>query len=213
MHTQKTCPSDGQLAVRFRQRGFTLIELTVVIVVMGILAVSVLSFGYLAVRDRETLKNEARSLAGYLEKIRSLSATSGKTHSVEYDIENQIYFTWVPAKNPDEGEVLEDGDESDPRVAAGYHPMPSRFNASRERIFTVWIDRIAFADGSEAKDEKVKIDFSPTGGGHWHYVYLSSDKNETGEDKFWYTIEVNPFTGSAEIYPGQKEPEEPQRLD
>ncbi|MEE9311439.1 MAG: type II secretion system protein [Planctomycetota bacterium] len=213
MHCYSITHSGGQKAVRFRQRGFTLIELTVVIVVMGILAVGTISFGYMAFRDKEQLKDEARSLAGYLENIRGLSAHSGKTHTVVYDLDQQMYFTWVPAKNPDEGEILEDGDESDLRKAAGYHRMPNRFNARREREFNVWIDHIAFADGSTADDKKVLIDFSPEGGGHWHYVYLSSDKDNTGDEKFFYTIEVNPFTGAAEIYPGIVEPEEPEKAE
>ncbi|MHC4839402.1 MAG: pilus assembly FimT family protein [Planctomycetota bacterium] len=213
MPTIKTTRSGGPLAVRFRQRGFTLIELVVVVVIVGVLAVSVMSFGYMTFRDKEQLKDEARTLAGYLEKLRGMAAHSGKTHSIEYDLEQQLYYTWMPAKNPDEGEILEDGDESDPRIAAGYHRMPSRFNARRERRFSVWIDHIAFADGSTADSDQVMIDFSPLGGGHWHYVYLSSDVEGTDEDKYYYTVEVNPFTGAAEIYPGKVEPEEPEKLD
>ena len=55
-------------------------------------------------------------------------------------------------------------------------------------------------------DATVKIDFMPSGGSHWHLIYLT---NEDGE---FYTVEVNPFTGAAEVYPGELKPEEPERL-
>ena len=196
-------PPGGPRAARFASRGMTLIEITVVVLIMGLSLVVVVTAGYLIMRDREQLKSEARELAGFLETVRTRAALTGKTLTVEYDLQEQIYFVWMPGK-AEEG--IEKSEE-DSRKAGAYHRMPSRFRGDRSRVFSVWIDRIAFADGTSEDDGKIEVDFDPRGGGHWHYIYLVNQKDE------FYTIEINPFTGLAEVYPGEIEPEMPERLN
>lgn len=197
------------MAARSAKAGFTLIEMTVVVLLLGLTIMVIAVGGYFGIRDSEQLKDEARYLAGFLEQVRSKAALTGKRHVVEYglDEDNQNYFAWVP-REPEEGEIMEyDVVDDEAYVAAGFHDMPTRRQANGSRVYAVWIDRIAFADGSETSDREVKIDFMPTGGGHWHYVYLTNAEGD------FYTIEVNPFTGSAEVYPGEIEPEEPIEVD
>lgn len=198
--------TSGRMAARCARRGVTLLEVVIVALLMGMVVVAVATAGYLLQRDTEQLKSEARALAGFLEHVRTLAALNGRTYIVQYDLEgaDQRYFVWAPRK-PEEGEVYE-GDEDEARVATGFHQMPSRQTASGERYYAVWIDRIVYGDGSQAREREVKISFMPTGGSHWHYIYLT---NENGD---YYTVEVNPFTGFAEVYPGEKTPEPPQRL-
>ncbi|MCC6465837.1 MAG: hypothetical protein IT463_10895 [Planctomycetes bacterium] len=194
----------GRRAARLPARGMTLVELTVVILLLALIVVGTITVGYFAMRDKEELKSQARTLAGFLEQVRSQSAVTGRPYAVEYNLKEQIYFAWVPRK-AEEGEVTEDADD-DGRVASAYHEMPSHYKADRSKVFGVWIDRVAFADGSSEQDGSVRVEFAPRGGGHWHYVYLTNEDNE------FYTIEVNPFTGAAEIYPGELKPEPPEEL-
>jgi len=194
---------------RAARAGFTLVELAMVILLMGMMILIVVVGGYMAFRDTEQLKDEARSLSGFLEEVRTLSAVKGKRYTVEYDLDSdeQMYFVWAP-KTVEAGDVIEpSGDDDDEtRTAVGFHPMPTRNRADGSRVYSVWIDHIAYGDGSKVDEGKVKIHFMPTGGSHWHLVYL------TNEDGDFYTIEVNPFTGAAEVYPGEIEPEPPEKL-
>lgn len=183
----------------------------VVILLLGLTIIGIAVGGFLTLRDTEELKNESRSLAGFLEHVRSKSALRGKRYVVEYNLdpdEWQGYFAWSPRES---GESEERYDYSivddDAYQAVGQREMPWRRRGDGSRVYVVWIDRIAFADGSVEDDDVVQVDFRPSGGSHWHYVYLTNSEGD------FYTIEVNPFTGDAEIYPGEVEPEEPIRVD
>lgn len=193
-------------AARSAKSGFTLVELVIVILIIGLIVMSVFVAATFGLRNTEQLKHEARQLGGFLEHVRSLAALNGRRYTVEYNLDEdrQRYFVWAPV-TLEEGDVFQ-GDPEDARKPAGYHDMPTRNRADGSLIYAVWIDRIAFADGSSTNDSVVQIDFMPTGGGHWHYVYLT---NEDGE---FYTISVNPFTGGSEVYPGEMKPPEPERL-
>lgn len=198
----------GLRAARAARAGFTLVEVVVVVVLMGLFILVVVVGGYFSFRNQEQLKDEARSLAGFLEQVRTLSAINGKRYTVEYslDEDEQTYFCWAPRK-VEEGDVVEAGDDDEEtRVPLGFHPMPTRTRGDGSRVYAVWIDRIGFGDGSSTDDAEVKIDFMPTGGGHWHMVYLRNDDDE------FYTVVVNPFTGAAEVYPGEYKAPEPERL-
>lgn len=194
----------GRQAARRSQRAFTLIEITVVILIIGMTLMIVMTGMFFVFRDRETLKGEARALAGVLEHLRTKAAVSGKKHRIEYNLKEQQYFVWSPRK-AEEGEVIE-GDDENAYVAGAAFQMPSRTSSSGEKRFTCWIDRITFADGKDIKDDTILIDFTPKGGTSWHYVYLT---NVDGE---FYTIELNPFTGSADYIKGEAKPEPPERL-
>jgi type II secretory pathway pseudopilin PulG len=198
--------ASGPVAARSATRGMTLVELTIVVLIMGLSVVAVLTTAAMLFRDTEELKSEARTLAGFLEHVRTLAALNGRTYTVQYDVgDDQKYFVWAP-RRAEEGEVYEERDEDDARTATGVHQMPSRQNASGNRYYSVWIAGIAYGDGSSARENEVRIDFTPVGGSHWHYVYLT---NEQGE---YYTVEINPFTGFGEVYPGEVKPEPPERL-
>lgn len=196
----------GLRAARSARSGFTLIELVVVILILGILIGTVVVAAAFGLRNKEQLKHEARSLGGFLEHVRSLAALNGRRYTVQYDLDEdrQRYFVWAPI-TLEEGDVFE-GDPEEARKPIGFHDMPTRKRADGSRVYAAWIDRIEFADGSETREAEVKIDFMPTGGGHWHYVYL------TNEDEEYYTVIVNPFTGASEVYPGEHKPPEPERL-
>jgi prepilin-type N-terminal cleavage/methylation domain-containing protein len=198
----------GPRAARAAKAGFTLVEVVVVVLLMGLIIMVIVVGGYFAFRDTEQLKDEARSLAGFLEQVRTLSAINGKRYTVEYslDEDEQTYFAWAPRK-VEEGDVVEPGEDGEEtRVPLGFHPMPTRSRGDGSRVYAVWIDRIGFGDGTFTDDDEVKIDFMPTGGGHWHMVYLKNDEDE------FYTVVVNPFTGAAEVYPGEYKAPEPERL-
>jgi type II secretory pathway pseudopilin PulG len=194
----------GHRAARASRRAFTLVEMVVVTMIVGLTIIVVAAGTYLVFRDRETLKGEARGLAGFLQHLRAQAAIKGKTYHVEYNLKDQIYFAWFP-KPAEEGEV-ESGDDEQQMTAGAYYEMPSRTGADGRRVYSCWIDRIVFADGSVAREESVRLPFAPRGGGHWHYVYLT---NADGE---FYTVEINPFTGSADVFPGELKPEPPERL-
>lgn len=200
-----TSTAGGRQAARLHRRGMTLVEITVVVIILGISVVVVATGTMMAMRDRETLKAEARSLAGFLQNIRMQAAIKGQAFEVEYNLRDQVYFPWIP-KEPKEGEVVQENDDGTSLVAGGFHEMPSRSGPGGQRVYTVWIDRIALGDGSVVRDEVYRTRFSPRGGGHWHYVYLTNAEGD------FYTIEINPFTGAADITPGEHKPEPPERL-
>lgn len=204
MATTSSMHTGGRRAARLAQRAFTLVELTVVVLLVGLFLMVVVTSTYFIFRDRETLRGTARELAGFLENVRTQAAIKGKTYKVEYNLKDQQYFAWTPRK-PEPGEVL-DAEDDESYVAGGFFELPSRTNAGGQRTYTCWIDRIAFGDGSVAKDDNVVIKFSPKGGGHWHYVYLTNNEGE------FFTIEISPFTGSADVFPGEMKPDEPERL-
>jgi type II secretory pathway pseudopilin PulG len=190
------------------RRAMTLVEISMVLLILAVSLIAVASLGYLALRDKEQLKGEARKLAGFLEHIRSLAALNGRVYTVQYnlDFENHMYFVWAPGR-PDSGEIYEEDLDLDlPRVAMGFNPFPTIQRAGGVREYNVWIAEIRYGDGSQARGRDVRFDFHPRGGGHWHYVYLTNANDE------FYTIEVNPFTGKAEVYPGYLQPEPPERL-
>ena len=185
------------------RRGFTLVELTMVVLLMGLLVMAVLTVGYFATRDKEDLKSQARSLAGFLETVRSNAALKGRAYAVEYNLDEQYYFAWVPPAANAEPPL---SSEDETRSAGAYLKLPSRYTSTNQREFSVWIDHITFADGSSESRGSVKVEFTPEGGSHWHYIYLRNARDD------FYTIEVNPFTGLAEIFPGEMKPELPERL-
>lgn len=196
----------GLMAARAARAGFTLVEIAMVVLLLGLMIMVVVVAGYLGFRDTEQLKDEARQLAGFLSQVRTLSAIQGKRFTVEYNLgDEQQYFVWRP-RNIEPGEVYEETDDDEARAASGVHQMPTRVRGDGSREFGVWIDRIGFGDGTSTQDTRVRIDFMPTGGSHWHMVYLT---NASGE---FYTISVNPFTGATEVYPGEYKPPEPERL-
>ena len=156
----------GLRAARSARAGFTLVEITMVLLLLGLLIVIIVVSSYFAFRNKEQLKDEARSLAGFLEEVRTLSAVNGKRYTVEYslDEDEQKYFVWAPRK-VEEGDVVEPtSEDEETRVAIGFHPMPTRTRGDGSRVYSVWIDHIAFGDGSTTDDAKVKIDFMPAGG-------------------------------------------------
>ncbi|MBE7490723.1 MAG: hypothetical protein HS108_03010 [Planctomycetes bacterium] len=181
-----------------------MVELTAAVLVIGLAIVIAVAGTYFLFRDRETLRGEARYLAGFLEQVRTRAAVSGRTHKIEYNLKNQQYFVWFPRK-PEEGEVI-DGDDEDAYVAGAFFEMPSRGGAGGQRRFVCWIDRICGGDGRPISDDRIIIEFTPKGGTSWHYVYLT---NEDGE---FYTIEINPFTGSADYIQGEARIEPPEKL-
>lgn len=196
----------GLRAARSTRAGFTMIEVVMVILLLGLVISAVVVAAAFGLRNKEQLKHEARHLGGFLEHVRTMAAINGRRYTVEYSLneDEQRYFVWAPM-TVEEGDFYE-GDEEEARKPVGFHEMPTRNRGDGSRVYAVWIDRIGYGDGSSTSDEQVKIDFMPTGGGHWHYVYLA---NEDGD---FYTVVVNPFTGASEIYPGEHKPPEPERL-
>jgi prepilin-type N-terminal cleavage/methylation domain-containing protein len=199
----------GRRAARVASRGYTLLELVIVLLLLGLLGAITLMAGGLMFRDTEQLKQVSRELAGFLENVRTNAAFKGSKYVVEYslDDDNQGYFAWVPYDGYEmPGDSIFEEDEQGFRVAGGFHQMPTRYRANRTRYYAVWIDRIAFGDGSVVNTGQVRVDFRPRGGSHWHYIYLT---NMNGD---FYTIEINPFTGAADIYPGELVPDPPEEL-
>lgn len=210
MKCRTNIKAGGPLAARLSRRGVTLIEITMVAMIMALSIIAVVTVLGFSWRDTEELKSQARILAGFLEHVRTKAAITGQRHTVQYDLnppsdEKMKYFVWVPRTEGEEGEIVE-GDDDDARKAISFHDLPTRVLADGSWSYSVWIDRIAFADGTTVDDDSVKIDFMPTGGSHWHYVYLRNKLDE------YYTIVVNPLTGFGEIYPGEHLPESPERL-
>ncbi|MEQ8847517.1 GspH/FimT family pseudopilin [Botrimarina sp.] len=74
----------GRSLARLRRAGFTLIELTIVVLMLGILA-GVAAPRYRAALDATQLDTAARRLAASLRHTRSLSISRGASHGLAFD--------------------------------------------------------------------------------------------------------------------------------
>ncbi len=99
-----------------RERGFTLVELMVVVVIVGLMVgVAATKLDFMVPKYK--LRGAAREVAGLLKQARSRAAGSGKDVYVEFDLPRGQYWVLVAFPKPVEG-----GQEGDPAVLE-YQPL------------------------------------------------------------------------------------------
>lgn len=203
----------------FRKRsaplGFSLLELMVVVVLLGgLIAIVIPSIRSLSSLD---LKNEITRIAGLSSEVYALSAISGKTHRIVFDLDTQKY--WVEEKVGDAGEIRPElGYEElmkvqiEKNASAKETEAANRFLPSFKEVegrlgekYTLSGDMIIHGAWTEqmtevARTGQVSIYFFS--GGYTQSAFVSlSIKGEEEESSIYMAL--SPLTGAVEINRGE----------
>lgn len=156
-----------------RREGFTLVELAVVLVILGIVVTLVLP--RLATIGQGALKENAGRLAISIKSLYNEAALSGQTHLLVLQLGQGSYevHRMVP-----KGEVLEEVAVGEPRELAG-----------DVRFRNVWVRGQGVTSSGE-----VKLPALPVGWIAESAIYLQDD------DGGVVTLHINPLDGLAEVY-------------
>ena len=158
------------------QRGFTLLELTIVIVILGLFVALITPV--LSRFNRDDLAWSARRIAGTVQYLFNEAAISGREHRLAIEVQ----------KNRLSAEVVEENGE-----AVNLKPWEKRLELPEDvRIKDVRVaGRGQFATGSAT------IRFLPGGYLEKSLIHLTDRKRG-----LTLTLRLNPFTGATEIREG-----------
>jgi general secretion pathway protein H len=175
-HSASAWPDSPAIAI-LHSKGFTLIELTVVIVVLGVmLSLIIPRLGELG---EANLKRSARHLTGMIRFLHDESQAKKDTYRLRFDITGGRYWTEVLTFN------LNDK------------------TAEFKRFSSEMVTEGSLSGQTTFRDAKVAshpddpyIEFSPNG---WVESALIHLRDGEGRD---FTLEVNPLTGNTEFREG-----------
>lgn len=141
-----------------RQRGFTIIELIMVIVILGILCAQVV-MNMDGITPEYKLRSAARTLGGTINLARSLANSRGSTFVLRYNLDRGQYWLVTPP-NKDEDPDL----PIDEREKLDVHTIPTG----------VFVEKIILLDGSEVRSGELDVIFDPLGHEGSHILYLGN---------------------------------------
>jgi prepilin-type N-terminal cleavage/methylation domain-containing protein len=193
---------------RKTRQGFSLIELTVVIVIFGIMAVGVMFTMGEGARPEYLIRSLARQTAGKMEQARLLSGLTGRLVRIEYDLDEQMM------RVSSQREILDEDEAIDARDIEDYLEPVSGLNfGNPDDLFgsPVWLDSIETYDGQSVNRGKVIIDVRPKGTSIGHVLTLRTRTNPDNGEFEEFSIDLNPLTGQARIYDYHKKVEKPKR--
>ena len=164
-----------------RARGFTVIELIVVIAILGILAsVALPSLDNFSPKYR--LRSAARTVGSTINYARSMSGGTGEEHAVRYDLEDQLVTIILP---PGEDEPLDlDLDE---REDMGPQDLPGG----------VKIVKVLYPDGYSDDRGYAYCTFDAYGNDGSHIVVLEN------EEEAQIAVIFNAILGVVDYGPGE----------
>ncbi|MEM7165673.1 MAG: prepilin-type N-terminal cleavage/methylation domain-containing protein [Planctomycetota bacterium] len=146
-------------AWRRRESGYTILELAVVIVIIGIMAASTL-MELDGVTPKYRLRGAAREIGTRINWARAIAGGSGGTFYLHYDLDRGKIWLIHPPKE----------DESEDT------PLEQRHKSSRYEVPTgVLLTTVLLANGDRVTDGGVDLEFDPFGHGGSHIVYLEND--------------------------------------
>lgn len=148
----------AESGLRFRSAGYTVIELMIVLVILGLLlATTVVNLDGISPRYR--LRGAARELGSTINWARSLSGGTGRTYTLHYDLDNRAYWIIEPP-----------GPEDDPDLPLDERPRLPR----NELPLAVEFDNLVLGDNRRVRDGTVDIEMDPLGHGGSHIVHLKN---------------------------------------
>ncbi|MCL4439746.1 MAG: type II secretion system GspH family protein [Firmicutes bacterium] len=107
------------------ESGFTLIEVIVVVLLLGIAAAMVLPRGYREATTGAALDTEAQKLAGVIRLARQKAVAGGRTYKVHLSTDN-YHLAWQIGDGPETDEPLREIDS---------HVIITKFPANRAIVF------------------------------------------------------------------------------
>ncbi len=177
-------------AARRAARGFTLVELTVVVLILGLIGGIAIST-WSSLIPNQQLNSAVRNLSEVLYGTRSDAIARNRQFRIYYDLDQESYKVRTPFR-PGGGFVRSEDEEhlwihEQDLAAAGID------------ILQVTIDDVPYTDGV------VYVRFDPLGAASHHTVLL---RQELFEREF--TIEALPLTGEIRVHEGpfEREPAE-----
>jgi prepilin-type N-terminal cleavage/methylation domain-containing protein len=173
---------------RARQRGFTLLELTMV---MAVLAIAVVTVGANidGLIPGKALQASARDIGTIIEMARGNAASRGRIYAIRYDLEAGTYQLFGPPPREDE--------EADPEGRNGPGPWglyPGIRKSLKRGVRFAGIQPMGL-DLQQGGELAVRFDPLAIEGSH--IVYLENDDGQL------YSVKYNALTGLADYIRGE----------
>jgi len=193
---------------RSSRHGFSLIELTIVIVIFGLMAVAVVFTMGEGARPEYLIRSLSRQTAGKMEQARLMAGITGRLSRIVYDLDEQLMVVYTQREiKPDEDDV-ESGDVEDYLEFLASLDFGDPEDPDRS---PVWLDTVETYDGESYSRGKVIIDVRAKGTAIGHVVTLRGRDDQDGSEFEEFSIDLNPLTGQARIYDYRKKVEKPKR--
>lgn len=158
----------GLLARADRQRGWTLLEIAVVILILGILA-SVVAPALDGVSPQYRLRAAARDVGSNINHVRSMASATGKTFAMHYDLERRKFWMIMPPEPEDDPEM---DIEERPRGTVIELPTGVKFQ------------EILLPDGSGIASGELDVVLDGLGSEGSHIIYLQNEDDQMISVKF-----------------------------
>lgn len=158
------------------RHGFTLVELVVVIVILGLAAALIFPRLSAGAVERTRLRRSAARLAGMVMYARDRAACTRLTHVLHLDIRKGEY--WVTAEKPANGA----------RLPSGGLPLRGRLPAG------IWFEDVQMPRRTSSARDVVRLTFSPDGWADPAAIHLAGRDGETA------SVVIASLCGRVETY-------------
>ena len=208
-------------AIRRGERGFTLIELVVVVTIMAMVTAAV-AIGIGNIRGA-SVQSEAGQLAVAVRYLYNLSVLNGKVHRLVIDIEGGTYWGeaqesrdpckmyLMPGDGPDDvgsgkgsGDSSSDEDDDTPKAAAFSKAKTKLLKKRKLKKGVVFGGVMTSHDREVATSGQAYITIFPNGTAEAALVYIEDKDND--EDVM--TVEVLSLQGSARVHLDRMAPDD-----
>jgi type II secretion system protein H len=173
---------DARLSFRRHIRGFTLLEIMTVIVIMGVM-IAITMPSMKAMNEKNKLRSTARELIALMKYARSEAVFGHRMTEVFLDLDKRLY--WMDLRTPD-------------AKTGEYNPKAKKTQLEQKRELNnkISFDEVSVYDSNIVKGKLIAVDFYPDGSASPMLITLA---NLNGSKM---TIEIIKSTGLTEVTPG-----------